>query len=69
MIATSLVQPTPEEIAEARLRAGLTQKEAALLVHAKSYRTWQDWEAGKNRMPLAAWELFLIKTGHRDGQR
>lgn len=51
-----------EEIKEARLKAGLTQKQAAELVGSPSYRTWQDWEAGKRNMPAAKWELFQIKT-------
>lgn len=54
-------QPTPEQIRAARKAAGLTQAEAASLVHAASYRTWQDWEAGRRPMPLMAWELFCIK--------
>jgi DNA-binding transcriptional regulator YiaG len=28
-------------------------------VHAK-LRTWQDWEYGKSRMPVAAMHLFCI---------
>jgi len=28
-------------------------------VHAK-LRTWQDWEYGHNRMPVAAMHLFCI---------
>lgn len=52
--------PTPDEIKQARKEAGLTQTQAAELVHAKM-RTWQDWEGGKAKINLAAWELFLIK--------
>ena len=48
------------------MAAGLTQAEAAAIVHRPSYRTWQDWERGRAKMPLDAWELFLIKTA---GQR
>ena len=56
------MHPAPNEIRAARINASLTQKEAGALVHA-ALRTWQDWEAGRRRMPAAAWELFLIKTG------
>lgn len=56
-------KPTPESIRAARTVAGLTQAEAAAVVHRPSYRTWQDWERGRARMPLDAWELFLLKTG------
>lgn len=57
--------PTPEQIKEARLMCGLTQKQAAEMIHA-SWITWQRYEStGKHScvMPLASWELFLIKTG------
>ncbi|MFZ3141130.1 helix-turn-helix domain-containing protein [Polaromonas sp.] len=53
--------PGSEEIKEARQRAGLTQTQAAELVHAK-LRTWQDWEAGVAKMHAGLWELFCIKT-------
>jgi len=56
--------PDLAKIRAARKAAGLTQSEAAALVHAKM-RTWQDWEGGRRKMPLAAWELFLIKTDPR----
>jgi len=61
--------PTPDEIAAvrdpsalyaARLACGLTQQHAGELVHT-GYRTWQDWESGRRRMPAAAAELFLLK--------
>lgn len=59
-----ITQPTPTEIKAARVAAELTQTEAATLVHA-GLKTWQNWEsdgdAGR-KIPLAAWELFLIKT-------
>jgi DNA-binding transcriptional regulator YiaG len=55
----------PKKIKEARLKAGLTQTQAAELVHS-SLRSWQHWESGARRMDGAHWELFLIKTG-QDG--
>lgn len=57
--------PTPAEVRAAREAAGLTQAQAAVLVHA-STRNWQQWEqeAGSNvrRMHPGLWELFRIKT-------
>jgi DNA (cytosine-5)-methyltransferase 1 len=53
--------PSPNDIKEARLRAGLTQSEAGRLVGG-SRRTWQNWEAGVSRIPAAKWELFQIKV-------
>jgi|LauGreSuBDMM15SN_2_FD.fasta_scaffold16140_3 DNA-binding XRE family transcriptional regulator len=57
-----LNSPKPKTIKSARLALGYTQKEAAELVHV-GLRTWQMWEAGDRRMPLAAWELCVIKCG------
>lgn len=52
--------PSPNEIIEARLKAGLTQTEAGQLIHA-SLGAWQQWEAGDRRMHPAFWELFRLK--------
>lgn len=57
-----MTNPTPAEIRAARLAAGLTQAEAAKLVHAASYRTWQEWESGRRKMPAAKWELWKMLT-------
>lgn len=51
---------TPEEIKRVRLAAGLTQTQAAELVHV-TLRSWQRYEAGEKRIHPAMWELFLIK--------
>lgn len=62
-MTTRPIPPTPEAILAARKDAGLSQAQAAAVVHRPSYRTWQDWERGRARMPTDAWELFLLKTG------
>lgn len=54
--------PMPSSIREARLKAGMTQKEAAHTVLA-SLRGWQQWEAGDRAMPPGLFELFMLKTG------
>ena len=63
-----LPQPTPAEIKAARLVAHLTQREAAALMglhwQAISYA-----ENGHRPLPLAAWTLFLLATGHHSGYR
>lgn len=61
-----LKHPTPAEIRAARKAADLTQTAAAALVHA-ALRTWQHWESAAGdddarAMPLASWDLFLLKT-------
>jgi DNA (cytosine-5)-methyltransferase 1 len=57
--------PKPAEIRTARKAAGLTQREAAALVHRTSnegHKRWSEWENGATTMPPAEWELFLLKT-------
>ena len=58
--------PTPAEVRAAREAAGLTQTQAAALVHA-STRNWQQWEQSEGassarRMHPGLWELFRIKA-------
>lgn len=53
--------PDPSEIKAARLKIGLSPKEAAALVHCAA-RTWQQWETGDRRMHPGLWELFHIKS-------
>jgi len=53
--------PKPSEVIAARDAAGLTQTEAAALVHT-SCRVWQQWEAGDRRMHPAFFELFRLKA-------
>lgn len=53
--------PSPSEIRAARKSVGLTQAQAAALIHSTS-RAWQMWEAGDRAMHPAFWELFQIKT-------
>lgn len=52
--------PAPAEIRAAREAAGLTQTQAAHLVHG-TLRAWQEWEAGNRRMHPGLWELFRLK--------
>ena len=58
-------QPTPADVKSARISAGLTQKQAAELIH-KKLLAWQRYESGDRAMDAAYWELFLIKTGQLD---
>lgn len=53
--------PEPDKIKKERSKQGLTQTQAAELIHSK-LRSWQDWEGGRRKMHLAFWELFLIKS-------
>lgn len=49
--------PASKEIRDLRQSAGLTQSQAAAIVHA-SLRSWQEWEAGDSAMHPGLWELF-----------
>jgi putative transcriptional regulator len=54
---TTAVEVTP--VAEARLRAGLSQKEFAALLGV-SLRTLQEWEQGRRQPSGAARSLIMI---------
>lgn len=49
------------DIRAAREAAGLTQDQAAALVHVDRV-TWARWENGTRAMHPAMWELFCLKT-------
>lgn len=61
-----LKQPSGEQVKLAREKANLTQREAAELVYLSHPVRWGEYERGVNGMPLATWELFLLKTGQRE---
>lgn len=58
---TRVSRPSPTEIRVARTYVGESQANAAAAVHVDQ-RTWKRWEYGERKMPLAAWELYLIKN-------
>ena len=57
--------PSPAEVRAARESAGLTQAQAAALVHSGE-RNWRQWEAedvpSARRMHPGLWELFRLKS-------
>lgn len=57
--------PKPASIRRARMEAGLTQTEAAALLHT-TCRVWQQWEAGDRKMHPAFFELFAQKLITRE---
>jgi len=57
-----IIKPTAKNVKKYRLRAKLTRSQAGQLNH-RTARCWQDAELDRRNMDLAAWELFLIKTG------
>ena len=54
--------PEPLTIKLTRVKAGLTQREAAIKA-AISGESWPRYEQGKRRMPVAVWQRFLEATG------
>lgn len=56
-------RPSPSEVRRLRKALGLTQAQAAQLVHA-TMRSWQNWESEKSgpNMSEQTWELFRLKT-------
>ncbi len=54
--------PTPAQIKQARLDAGLTQQAAADLV-GLSIKSWQAYEGGWRNIRPATWRLFNLLTG------
>lgn len=49
-----------DELRALRKRAGLTQEQAAALIHA-GLRTYHRYESGERQIPSAEWELLNIK--------
>ena len=52
--------PEPKQIKDLRKSLKLTTEDAGNLLHI-SARTFQRWERGTTKMPLAYWELFELK--------
>lgn len=52
--------PTKEQVRQARIKAGLTQKAAGALIY-KTQKAWQNYEIGRRSMDYALFELFQMK--------
>lgn len=59
----TIVMPTAEQVRAAREAAGLTQQQAAELVHRDKRTRWSEWETGTRQMQPDTFELFLLKSG------
>jgi len=55
-----LNSPTPKQIKDLRKSLRLSTEDAGNLLHI-SARTFQRYERGNTKMPLAYWELFELK--------
>ena len=58
-----MIVPTPQGILAARLAAGLTQAQAALLAGLSHPSRWVEYEKGRRSPESARWELFLLRAG------
>ena len=67
-MASDKVIASPTDIRAARQAAGLSQTAAGALCH-RSLRAWQAVEAGDRKLDLAAWELFLLRTGQHPSHK
>lgn len=56
-----MMHPEPKQIKDMRLSVKLDTTQAGNLLHV-SARTFQRWERGTSKMPLAYWELFELKV-------
>ena len=51
-----------EQVREARKVSGKSKKDAAPMVGV-SWRTWENWETGRNPIIPSAFQMFLLMTG------
>jgi len=61
--AARVTRPAPNEVAEARLKTGLSQAQFAKALHI-SARTLQEWEQGRRQPSGAAQALIKIAFRH-----
>lgn len=58
----TLPAPTPKAVRAAREAAGLSQSQAAALVHLGAAVRWAEYERGARSIDRARWELYLLLT-------
>jgi hypothetical protein len=61
--------PSPDKIRAFRLRAALTQKQAALLVGLGQPSRWNDYERGRTQLDAIRWLVFLLMTDQHPTHR
>lgn len=55
--------PTSKQILAARIQAGLTQAQCAVLAGYGAQSRWAEIEAGRRHMDRWRWEYFLHRAG------
>lgn len=61
--------PSPDKVRALRLRAGLTQAEAAELVGLGAHTRWSAYESGRFRCEPLRWFFFLLMTDQHPTHR
>jgi transcriptional regulator with XRE-family HTH domain len=67
--AIAIEWPSAEKIRTLRLRAELTQREAAELVCLGAPARWNDYEAGRTQLDAIRWLAFLLLTDQHPTHR
>ena len=70
---SDIAPPAPEQLRDIIKKHGITRNEAAALVHV-SVNVWHKWTANEGskdyrQMPLAAWELLLLKLSEHPSKK
>jgi hypothetical protein len=61
--------PSADKVRALRLRAFLTQRQAAELVGLGAAARWNDYEAGRHRVDPIRWLVFLLLTDQHPTHR
>jgi len=64
-----MISPSASDVRKAREAAGLTQAQAAALVHLSSAIRWSEYERGIRNIDPARWEFFLLLTNQHPSLR
>jgi hypothetical protein len=65
----SVLNPTPTIVKQIRVAVGLTQAQAAELVHLGDVMRWSEYERGVRAPDWARWQLFLLLTNQHPKAR
>ena len=57
-----LSHPPPDQVREARIRAGHTLRQAAAVIGSPRPSTWAEYEADRRNIPAPIWTWYLLAT-------
>jgi len=67
--AITVEWPTPDQVRAYRVRAGITQGQAAALVGLGSPSRWNNYAAGRTQLEAVRWLVFLLMTDQHPTHR